>query len=54
MSTFFEDMVNDLNDAIAMEKGELKTTKIFDVPAPTYAASEAFSHNGHLKDVTVN
>lgn len=43
MSTFFDDMVNDLTDAIAIEKGEIETKKIFDLPAPTYIAADSVS-----------
>lgn len=41
MNTFFEDMVKDLSDAIAIEKGEMETKKILDSPAPTYIVSDA-------------
>lgn len=40
MSTFFEDMVKDLSDAIAIEKGELETHQITDSPAPTFIVSD--------------
>lgn len=41
MSTFFEDMVRDLSEAIAVEKGDIEVKELKDMPAPTYVVSEA-------------
>ena len=43
MSSFFDDMLQDLTDAIAIEKGDLDTQMLFDSPAPTYIVSETSS-----------
>ena len=40
MSNFFEDMMNDLTDAIAIEKGDTEIQMTFDSPAPTYIVSD--------------
>lgn len=40
MSNFFEDMMTDLTDAIAIEKGETEIKMVLDSPAPTYIVSD--------------
>lgn len=41
MSNFFEDMMNDLTDAIAIEKGETEIQMVFASPAPTFIVSDS-------------
>ncbi len=52
MSTFFEDMVTSLSEAIAIEKGNVEVKEVHDMPAPTYSSFEAFdfAENFHVSD----